>query len=74
MTSAIAWTKYLTLKRYRGIKLQLIRKMCDTNHQRIVEFKIPVPWGHIAGKLNSFMLHTSSLCSDISFISLNIFL
>ena len=72
MTSAIAWTKHLTLKRYRGIKLQLIRKMCDTNHQRIVEFKIPVPWGHIAGKLNSFMLHTSSLCSDI--ISLNIFL
>ena len=50
MTFAIIWTKPLNLKIYRGTKLQLIRKMCDTKQQRIVQFKIPVPWGHIAGK------------------------
>ena len=50
MTNPFAWTKHVTLKCYRGTKLHLIRRMCSTLDRRIVEFKMPVPWGHIAGK------------------------
>ena len=30
---------------------QILRKMCESQATKVKEIKIPVPWGHIAGKL-----------------------
>ena len=49
MNVSLACTKQLNLKRYRGSTLYIVRKMCDSSERRIVPFKIPVPWGYIAG-------------------------
>ena len=37
-----------------------LRKMCDSQAIKVKEVKIPVPWGHIAGKFcTSFKLSQS---------------
>lgn len=50
MSVTVMLTKNLYLRNSKCLKLNHLRKMCDTTKARIVEFKIPVPWGHIAGK------------------------
>ena len=49
MNISLACTKQLNLRRYGGSTIYVIRKMSDSSERRIVQFKIPVPWGYIAG-------------------------
>ena len=49
MNISLACTKQFSLKYKRGSTVFAIRKMCDSSERRIVQFKIPVPWGYIAG-------------------------
>ena len=49
MNISLACAKQLNLKCKRGSTVYIIRKMCDSSERRIVQFKIPVPWGYIAG-------------------------
>ena len=49
MNISLACTKQFSLKYKRGSTNFAIRKMCDSSERRIVQFKIPVPWGYIAG-------------------------
>jgi len=50
MNISFACTKQFSLRYKRGSTVFAIRKMCDSSERRIVQFKIPVPWGYIAGK------------------------
>ena len=66
MNVTLSCFRQLNLKYYRGLPLQSIRKMCDNSERRIIEFKIPVPWGYIAGIIQVLPLLHENIMTLIS--------